>query len=306
MNSSRPVSAYPSRVEARPRLIKRLDPVVHGVARADTPLSHAQADFYARNGYLHLQNVFSPAEVSSLQQALNQLRADTSAASPEEVVTEPGSNDVRSVFRVHAWHALFARLARDARLTSIARFILGSDIYVHQSRVNFKPGFAGKEFYWHSDFETWHMEDGMPRMRALSMSISLAKNTEFNGPLMLVPGSHETFVSCVGETPDDHYKSSLRKQEFGVPDPESLHHLVDEGGLVSAKGPAGSVTIFDCNTMHGSSSNISPLPRANVFVVYNSIQNTLSAPFGGTKPRPEFLAARRDVKPIVPEQGFFA
>src|SRR3546814_10756649 len=44
------------------------------------------------------------------------------------------------------------------------------------SRLNYKPGFKGKEFYWHSDFETWHVEDGMPQMRALSMSILLAEN----------------------------------------------------------------------------------------------------------------------------------
>jgi hypothetical protein len=43
-----------------------------------------------------------------------------------------------------------------------ARQLLGSDVYVHQSRVNFKPGFNGQDFYWHSDFETWHAEDGMP------------------------------------------------------------------------------------------------------------------------------------------------
>ena len=54
---------------------------------------------------------------------------------------------------------------------TIAEQILGSQVYIHQSRVNLKPGFKGKEFYWHSDFETWHIEDGMPRMRALSCSI---------------------------------------------------------------------------------------------------------------------------------------
>lgn len=53
------------------------------------------------------------------------------------------------------------------------RQILGSEVYIHQSRVNYKPGYGGTGFYWHSDFETWHSEDGMPRMRALSVSIAL-------------------------------------------------------------------------------------------------------------------------------------
>ena len=58
------------------------------------------------------------------------------------------------MFAIHKDNELFARVAADERTAGIARFILGGDLYVHQSRMNFKPGFTGKEFYWHSDFET--------------------------------------------------------------------------------------------------------------------------------------------------------
>jgi ectoine hydroxylase len=64
----------------------------------------------------------------------------------------------------------------------------------------------GKEFYWHSDFETWHAEDGMPKMRAVSCSIAFDDNHEFNGPLMVIPQSHQKFISCIGETPEEHHK----------------------------------------------------------------------------------------------------
>src|SRR5690606_39163792 len=156
---------------------------------------------------------------------------------------------------------------------------LDSEVYIHQSRVNLKPGFHGKEFYWHSDFETWHVEDGMPRMRAVSCSILLTPNTPYNGPLMLVPGSHKQYVACVGRTPEDHYTQSLRRQEFGVPDDDSLARLVEQGGIEAPTGPAGSLLLFDCNTMHGSSSNISPFPRSNLFFVYNSVENRVQAPY---------------------------
>src|SRR3546814_19786785 len=101
------------------------------------------------------------------------------------------------------------------RISDWSSDVCSSDL---QSRLNYKPGFVGKEFYWHSDFETWHVEDGMPQMRALSMSILLAPNTVLNGPLMIIPGSHRKYLTCVGETPEDHYRSSLKKQEYGVPD----------------------------------------------------------------------------------------
>src|SRR5690606_14457259 len=117
------------------------------------------------------------------------------------------------IFAIHEQSALMHRLASDRRLAGVASFLLDDQVYVHQSRLNYKPGFKGKEFYWHSDFETWHVEDGMPRMRALSISVLLSENTVNNGPLMLIPGSHRTFLSCVGETPENHYKQSLRRQD---------------------------------------------------------------------------------------------
>src|SRR5690606_12841438 len=142
------------------------------------------------------------------------------------------------------------------------------------------------------DFETWHVEDGMPAMRALSCSVLLTDNNACNGPLMLVPGSQQQFISCLGETPDQHYKKSLKKQEYGVPDPLSLQLLVEQGGIRPMTAKAGSVVFFDCNTMHGSNGNISPWPRANVFMVYNSVENTLNAPKYGLAPRPEYIATR--------------
>jgi ectoine hydroxylase len=99
-------------------------------------------------------------------------------------------------------------------------------------------------------------------------------------------------VSCVGETPDNHYKESLRRQEYGVPDQASLTKLVQDGGIEMPVGKAGSVLLFDCNLMHGSSGNISPFPRSNAFYVFNSIDNRLEEPFSAGKPRPDFIAAR--------------
>jgi len=55
-------------------------------------------------------------------------------------------------------------------------------------------------------FETWYAEDGMPRMRAISCSINLTENFEFNVPLMAIPGSHKTYIFCGGKTPDNHYE----------------------------------------------------------------------------------------------------
>jgi ectoine hydroxylase len=283
----------------------RQDPVVYG--RPGEPgLSEHQLKSYQKKGFILLKGFFSPQEAALILDEAQRLASDPAIQAREEAIREPGSDEIRSVFDAHRLHPLFDRVARDARLTGIVRSILGDGIYVHQSRLNLKPGLVGKEFYWHSDFETWHVEDGMPRMRALSCTVLLTENNEFNGPLFLVPGSHLHYVTCPGTTPEDNYKRSLKKQEVGVPDPESLTELVAQGGIESMKGPAGTVVLFDCNAMHGSASNISPYPRSNLFMVYNSMENRLGPPPGDLKPRPEFIAARRDIAPLEPVHTDYA
>lgn len=290
---------YPSRTD-QSTIIPRHDPVVYtDMAHPAGPLTTPQLKQYERDGYLLFPGLFTPEEVACFRDELEALRNQKDVRESERAITEPGSGEVRSIFDVTALSRIFFALSRDTRILEVVHQLLGDDVYIHQSRINLKPGFNGKEFQWHSDFETWHTEDGMPRMRAVSCSISLTENNEFNGPLMLVPGSHYAYVACAGQTPEDNYKNSLKKQVYGVPDPRLLEKLVEDGGLVSAKGPSGTVLFFECNTMHGSSSNISPYPRSNVFIVYNSVSNRLVEPFAGTKPRPNYIACR-DYCPIVP------
>jgi ectoine hydroxylase len=289
---------YPSRQQAEPVWLERQDPVVYAQDRAEAPLAPELIAQFERDGYMVISELFSAAEVAAMSAELERLRSDPAVLASEEAIREPESGALRSLFEIHRHDGLFARLASDARLAGLARFILGGDVYIHQSRMNLKPGFAGKEFYWHSDFETWHVEDGMPRMRALSASILLTDNDSNNGPLMLVPGSHRHYIGCVGKTPKNHYQHSLRRQEFGVPDNASLSRMVGRYGIDTAIGSAGSVVFFDCNTLHGSNSNITPAPRNNLFFVFNHVENCLQAPFCDRPPRPGFVANRGPVEPL--------
>ncbi|MCC8949812.1 ectoine hydroxylase [Bradyrhizobium sp. Arg62] len=294
---------YPSRLTSEAQMLPRLDPVIHSDWSESAPLTRQQAEQFDRDGFLVLKDVLSPEEVDHLQTQAKKLLSSPNGLNPETIIAEPDSQEIRSVFEIHSQSRVIGRLAADARLAGIAQFLLNDKVYIHQSRLNYKPGFEGKEFYWHSDFETWHVEDGMPRMRALSMSVLLAENTPDNGPLMLMPGSHRVFLTCIGATPEDHYRTSLKKQEYGVPDRQSLTELAHRHGIVAPTGKAGTVVIFDCNTMHGSNGNITPFPRANAFFVYNAVSNRLQAPFGAKKPRPSFVAARSDPKALVPQHG---
>ena len=131
----------------------------------------------------------------------------------------------------------------------------------------------------------------------MSCSIALTDNYPFNGGLMVMPGSHRTFVQCVGETPEDNYKSSLKDQRVGVPSEDNITKLAAEYGIDQFTGQAGSALWFDSNIMHGSGNNITPYPRSNIFLVFNSVENALREPFAASAPRPAFIAGR-DSTPI--------
>jgi ectoine hydroxylase len=299
---------YPSRLPAgsRERFLPRDVPTVWteaGTEEAEGPLEPSELGRFAREGYLCWPSFFAPGDVSALQAELEQQLDEARRGDPNDpcVIYEPGSDRVvRSIFAVHERSERFAALARHPRLLAIARQILGDEVYLHQTRLNLKPGFEGKEFWWHSDFETWHHEDGMPTMRCFSCVIALSEITDHNGPVLFVPGSHEVFVSCVGETPKDHHEVSLRAQTVGVPSRDAVKELVDRHGLVGPKGPAGTVLLFDCNLLHGSGGNVTPMPRHHLFFVYNAVSNRVVDPPSAARPRPEHIATRERFAPLRP------
>ena len=151
-----PVQAdlYPSRQHDEPSWQERMDPVVYRSDLANAPIAPEMIERFERDGYLVIPNLFSAEEVAVFREELDRMRQDPAVAESGKTIKEPDSGAIRSVFAIHADNPLFARVASDERIAAIASFILGGDIYVHQSRMNFKPGFTGKEFYWHSDFET--------------------------------------------------------------------------------------------------------------------------------------------------------
>ncbi|KAA0009824.1 ectoine hydroxylase [Billgrantia pellis] len=295
VDNTRDPDPYPTRL-AKPLdtlWVARREGVVRGRAEQG-PLGPAQLDEFERKGFLFEPDFINGEELDELCRELSELLSRDDFRGRDFSITEPDSQEIRSLFAVHYLSERFAALACDERLVGRVRQILGGDAYVHQSRINYKPGFEGKGFSWHSDFETWHAEDGMPAMHAVSASIVLTDNHEFNGPLMLIPGSHKVFVPCLGETPENHHRQSLKRQEFGVPGREALRELVARHGIEAPKGAAGGLLLFDCNTLHGSNANMSPDPRSNVFFVYNRRDNACVEPFAAHRRRPSFLAHKPD------------
>lgn len=281
---------YPTRSGETTEVLPRTGPIVFG-SPEDGPLEAADLKHFEDAGYLTIDQLITSEELKLFTDELHRLSRDPEVKADERTVVEAESDEVRSIFDIHRTNEIFRKIANDPRLVDRARQILGTDVYIHQSRINYKPGFVGKEFSWHSDFETWHAEDGMPNPRAVSLSLSLTDNYSFNGPLMIMPGSHKRYISCVGGTPEDNYRKSLIMQGAGTPDRQTLSDFADEYGIDVLEGAAGGAIMFDSNCMHASNGNVTPFSRSNIFIVYNSVENTCVEPFAAPKPRPEFVGS---------------
>lgn len=272
------VDNYPTRKANAGKFIKRKEIVAYDRSMF---LSHNQYQFYCTNGYLIVRDFFSLPETISALAISEQVNGF--------VTNEPTGKGLRAKTGIHE---SFPEIYKNEKLLSIAKAIVGSDVYVHQSRINYKHPFNSTGWSWHSDFETWHAQDGMPSMRCVSAMVPLTSNTECNGSLMLIPKSHKLFWSAP-KTEQVSAEENFADQKEGVPDEKALRRFFANSEIVMALMQPGDLLLFDCNTIHVSNPNLSPVPRTNLFFVYNSIENKLQKPFSTSKHRPESMGTTK-------------
>ena len=141
--NARVVDAYPTRVAQAPASLTqpRQDGVVKGRALPG-PLSEAQLDEFERKGYLFIPNLIDGEELEALRKEMNALLSNDAYRDKAFSITEPESHEIRSLFAVHRLSERLGALASDERVAGAARQSIGDDPYGHQSRINYKPGFA--------------------------------------------------------------------------------------------------------------------------------------------------------------------
>ncbi|MDB5955216.1 phytanoyl-CoA dioxygenase family protein [Ramlibacter sp.] len=251
-------------------------------------LTQAQREQFDRDGYLFFPGLFTPAEARTLVAAVPALYARREAFN----VREKDSDTVRTNFAAHLYSAPFARLARHPRMVQPVTELLDEEVYMHQFKINGKMAFEGDVWQWHQDYGTWLNDDLMPTERAMNVAVFLDDVNEYNGPLMFIPGSHRkgvvearhdlTTTSYPLWTIDDGVIAKLVERAGGK-----------EGGIVSPKGPAGSMIVFHSCLVHASSSNLSPWNRVSVYLSLCAVSNHIRR-----CKRPEYIA-HRDFTPIA-------
>lgn len=250
-------------------------------------LSKEQLEQFDREGYLFFPGQFSPEETATLQRAVPELYARREAYN----VREKGSDAVRTNFAAHMYSDPFARLARHPRMVRPVMDLFDEEVYMHQFKINGKMAFEGDVWQWHQDYGTWLNDDMMPTERAMNVAIFLDDVNEYNGPLMFIPGSHKKGVV------EAKHDLTTTSYPLWTVDNDLIAQLVDRaggknGGIVSPKGPAGSMILFHSCLVHASSSNLSPWNRVSVYLSLCAVSNHIRR-----FKRPEYIA-HRDFTPI--------
>jgi ectoine hydroxylase len=260
-------------------------------------LTASQVDAYHRDGFLLLDDLRLDGAV------MDRLTAATSeilTAEGPEVVLERDASTVRSVYGPHRSNETVAELVRRDALLQPVRQLIGDQVYVHQSKLNVKAAFSGDQWEWHQDYINWLRLDGIRDPGLVNVAVFLDPVTEYNGPLMFIPGSHrdgllpgsDRFSMPVGYEEAPSWVATLTADEQFEVDRDTIRKLAERDGMYSAKGAAGSVLLFHSSVLHASLPNISPFDRRVLLLVYNRVEN---APGEVAKPRPWFLAERPPV-----------
>ncbi len=250
-------------------------------------LTPEQRAAFDRDGYLFFPALFSGREMQSMLDAVPALYGRREPYN----VREKDSDAVRTNFAAHLVSEPFARLARHPRMVEPVQDLLGEALYMHQFKINGKMAFEGDVWQWHQDYGTWKNDDLMPTERAMNVAIFLDDVNEFNGPLMFIPGSHKKGVI------DARHDLTTTSYPLWTVDNELIAQLVQRaggknGGIVSPKGPAGSMILFHSCLVHASTSNLSPWNRVSVYLSLCAVSNHIRR-----FKRPEYIA-HRDFTPI--------
>jgi ectoine hydroxylase len=232
-------------------------------------LTPEQLQAYDRDGFVVIKDLFSPEEVRALQEDADVL-ATPNRGHPDANVIEKDGVSLRAAWAPEIDSPACAAAYRLPRLLGMVKQIMGDNIYLYQSRLNYKRPLTGDVFQWHQDYQAW-ATDSVPRgghKDILSVLIMLDDTYDMKvGPLQFLPGTHH-----LGVIPP-FYDTETTSYALHMVDDHIMNHLQKGYETFTCMGPAGTVVIFAGNLVHGSTKNTSPHGRRNLYFAYNQLDN---------------------------------
>lgn len=216
-------------------------------------LSQRQREDYFEKGYILVERFVDADWLEKLRGGVARLIERSRAESKSGAVfdLEPGHTAenprLRRVSSPNDEDPAFWDFASRSPLGDLLQDLLGPAVKFHQSKLNFKWAKGGTEVKWHQDAPFF------PHTNAAVLTVGLYMNDcgMDQGPLGCIPGSHEREVF-------DHYGPDGKWAGF-IGKADLPRVAIDKAEYLC--GPAGSLTLHNYRTVHGSEPNRSDLGR---------------------------------------------
>jgi ectoine hydroxylase len=261
----------------------------------NTVLSPKDIYEYNEQGFIFKHSYISTEVTDKIVDEIQSLRLDNPG-----IVFEKDGKTPRAIQGAHLFNETLRKVTQFSPILSIAKQLLGNDVYLHQFRINYKQAFEGAAWPWHQEFPYWKGQDKIPEPKLVNVIIFLDEVTEFNGPLIVIPRSHSVGTL---DNPEHLYINTAEKGDWKenysstlkfVIRREIVKEQVAKHGMKSVKGCTGSTLFFNSEIFHASGSNISPFQRRFLILTYNDVSNLPT----GESERPKFIAGR-DFTPLT-------
>ncbi|MDE2288596.1 MAG: phytanoyl-CoA dioxygenase family protein [Burkholderiales bacterium] len=179
----------------------------------------------------------------------------------------PGGRTVRRLLQAYGRHACFKSWASDRRLVTALAQLFGEDVYLtlaHHNCVMTKHPAYGTATGWHRDIRYW----SFARPDLISVWLALGPETETNGGLRFIPGSHRMDIS----------RAQLDELDFLRPDVPENQALMAQGKTIELQ--QGDVVLFHSGTFHAANRNATQDTKFSVVFAYRGASNP---PLAGTR-----------------------
>ena len=210
--------------------------------------------FFDENGYVTVDNVFTPAEMDELMARVDALERRELPYPESDLKWEPTNpSALRNAFGLLHRETAFRSVATHPKLAAVVEQILGPDLDIYADGLFAKPALDGGVVPPHQDMYYWSFQP----FRMLTAWIALEDATRENGCLTVIPGSHKLGLL-------DHEQTDVPGNTWKLTQ-EALNTLGDEIPVELSKG---SVSFHHCLVYHRSEPNRSPRSRRAYTVIF--------------------------------------
>ena len=217
-------------------------------------LTQAQREHYFREGYILLEKIIGDEWIRKLRAATDELVERSRKVTKSDTIFDlepthrPDAPRLRRVSNPVEHHPVFWEYCTKSPLGDIVADLVGPDVKFHHSKLNYKWAQGGEEVKWHYDISFWPHTNYSP----LTVGTYIYDCGMDNGPLGVMPRSHELEPMLSQFDHQGRWTGCLRDEDVAK---------LDLSKAVYLTGPAGSLTLHNCRTLHASPKNLSDTGR---------------------------------------------